>query len=367
MNQSRPVVKERKRCYIAVKQGKKGCTAYMEWFLTETELSAWKTREKRLTAAFRILVCLTLIIFIVLCLLVRTENAQTMHAGILAVTALLGWICITVYVLGVKEARTQSGHLDMLQKGEKEFRTGRLTLTRDSIQIPKSIRIRKVLLDSGEGDPARLNLDERWVSRLPRDGSLVRLALVHSYIAGVETLESGSADGGASRRPARIKKIGQLIPLLGVWLLVAVIFGSFVFYQITDTDPAHKLTLYVDGEVRNEAQLAALLEKELPEPIRMVQVHPFSYAMFGSDALRAADLYIVPDSEKEQYADWFAPGEEALTVCDPGGAVSVAGSWILYTPGETYRLYIGAYSPHLSDGLARRGAEVLMALETKEE
>ena len=99
----------------------------------------------------------------------------------------------------------------------------------------------------------------------------------------------------------------------------------------------------------------------------MVQVHPFSYAMFGSDALRAADLYIVPDSEKEQYADWFAPGEEALTVCDPGGAVSVAGSWILYTPGETYRLYIGAYSPHLSDGLARRGAEVLMALETKEE
>ena len=123
MNQSRPVVKERKRCYIAVKQGKKGCTAYMEWFLTETELSAWKTREKRLTAAFRILVCLTLIIFIVLCLLVRTENAQAMHAVILAVTALLGWICITVYVLGVKEARTQSGHLDMLQKGEKEFRT----------------------------------------------------------------------------------------------------------------------------------------------------------------------------------------------------------------------------------------------------
>ena len=144
--------------------------------------------------------------------------------------------------------------------------------------------------------------------------------------------------------------------LIVLVLLVAVIFGSFVFYQITDTDPAHKLTLYVDGEVRNEAQLAALLEKELPEPIRMVQVHPFSYAMFGSDALRAADLYIVPDSEKEQYADWFAPGEEALTVCDPGGTVSVAGSWILYAPGETYRLYIGAYSPHLSDGLARRGA-----------
>ena len=339
----------------------------MEWFSTDAELSAWKKREKRLTAAFRILVCLTLVIFIVLCLLVRTENAQTMHAVLLAVTAVLGWICISVYELGVKEARTQSGHLDMLQKGEKDFRTGRLTLTRDSIQIPKSIRIRKVLLDSGEGDPARLNLDERWVSRLPRDGSLVRLALVHSYIAGVETLETGSAEGGASRRPARIKKFGRLIPLLGIWLLVAVIFGSFVFYRITDTDPAHKLTLYVDGEVRDEAQLAARLEKGLPEPIRLVQVHPFTYAMFGSDALRAADLYIVPDSEKEQFADWFAPGEEVLTVCDPDGIVAVADSWVLYTPGETYRLYIGAHSPHLADGLARQGAELLMALETKEE
>ena len=188
---------------------------------------------------------------------------------------------------------------------------------------------------------------------------------------GGTAVEASDRSGAKPRKASRIRSFFRGVSLvtlpLILWLFFTVIFGSFVFYQITDTDPTHKLTLYVDGEVRNEAQLAALLEKELPEPIRMVQVHPFSYAMFGSDALRAADLYIVPDSEKEQYADWFAPGEEALTVCDPGGAVSVAGSWILYAPGETYRLYIGAYSPHLSDGLARRGAEVLMALETKEE
>ena len=47
MNQSRPVVKERKRCYIAVNQRKKGCTAYMEWFSTAEELSLWQKREKR--------------------------------------------------------------------------------------------------------------------------------------------------------------------------------------------------------------------------------------------------------------------------------------------------------------------------------
>ena len=341
----------------------------MEWFSTEAELSAWKNRDKRLTAAFRILIVLTFIAFIVLCLLVRTENADTLHLALMAVTVVMGWICIALYQLGIKEARTQAGHLDMLLQGEKTFREGRITLTRETIRIPKSIRIRKVLLDAGEEEPARLNLDERWISRMPPDGSQVRLALAHSYIAGVEILEqapAGSAKNGAARRSARLQ-LGKLLPLLGIWALVAVFFSSFVFYQITDTTPANKLTLYVDGEVQNETRLAVLLEKGLPSPIRMVQVHPFTYAMFGSDALRAADLYIVPDSDLEQFADWFAPGEESVPVHDPESGVSVADTWILYTPEETYRLYLGASSAHLEDGLARQGAELFMNLKTEEE
>ena len=342
----------------------------MEWFSVEEELSLLKKRKKLLTVVFAILACAAVIAFIVLCLLVRTENAQTFHWILIAAAVAAGWICISLHVLGIQEARTQAGHLDMLLKGEKEIITGRMTLTRESISIPKSIRIRKVLLDTGEGEPKRLNLDERWVSRLPADGSLVNLAVTHSYIAGVETLEEASGEttgNSASRRQARSWKLKKLLPLLGIWALAAAFFSTFVFYQITDTDPAHKLTLYVDGEVRNEAQLAARLEKELNEPIRMVQVHPFMYFMFGSDVLRAADLYIVPDSDKEQYADWFTPGEEGIPVYDPETGVSVAGTWILYTPEETYRLYIGAGSPHLTDGLAQQGTELLMKLNTEEE
>ena len=342
----------------------------MEWFSTAEELSLWQKREKRLTAVFRILALCAVIAFIVLCLMIRTGNAQTLHWILIAVTCVLGWICISLHVLGIQEARTQAGHLDMLLQGEKETCTGRMTLTRESISIPKSIRIRKVLLDTGKEEPKRLNLDERWVSRLPADGSMVNLTVVHSYIAGVETLEEAPADtagSSASRRPARSWQLKKLLPLLGIWALAAFFFSSFVFYQITDTDPVHKLTLYVDGEVHNEAQLAARLEKGLGEPIRMVQVHPFMYAMFGSEALKTADLYIVPGSDREQYADWFAPGEEGLPVYDPETGVSVAGTWILYAPEETYRLYIGAGSPHLTDGLAQLGAELLMNLNTEEE
>ena len=340
----------------------------MEWFYTEEDRSDMKRHEQKLTMAFRILAAVTAAVFIILCLLVRTENAQAMHLVIIAATAVLGWACIALRQLGIREARTQLGHLEMIREGEKEFREGRMTVTCESVQIPKSIRIRKVLLDTGGEDPARLNLAENWVSRMPPDGSRVRLAVVHSYIAGVEVLEPSSGNRTERTAADRLRKGAKLIPLLGIWALTALIFGSFVFYRITDTDAAHKITIYVDGQVRNEAQLAARLEKELPDPVRMVQIHPFSYAMFGSAALKAADLFIVPDSDRDQFADWFAAGEEAVPVCEPGtGTAPVAGEWILYNPEETYRLYTGAGSSHLEDGLARRAAALLLTLTTEEE
>ena len=110
----------------------------MEWFSTEEELSLWKKRQKRLILIFGIMACAAVIAFIVLCLLVRTENAQTFHRILIAVAVAAGWICISIHVLGIQEARTQAGHLDMLLKGEKEILTGRMTLTRESISIPKS-------------------------------------------------------------------------------------------------------------------------------------------------------------------------------------------------------------------------------------
>ncbi|MBR2660204.1 MAG: hypothetical protein IKE15_02245 [Clostridia bacterium] len=339
----------------------------MKWFCTEEDRSALRSRERKLTAVFRILAAAAAAAFIVTCLLIRTENARVMHPVLIAVTALSGWICIAVWQLGIRESRTQLAHLDMLREGEKEYREGCLTLSLESVQIPKSIRIRKVLLDEGQEEPVRLNLDENWVSRMPPDGSRVRLALTHSYIAGVEILSEGQGKRTESSSPARMRKAAKLLPLLGIWALVAVIFSSFVFYQITDTDPAHKITIYLDGTVRNEAQLAARLEKELPDPVRMVQIHPFSYAMFGSAALMGADLFIVPDSDRDQFADWFVPDEEGIPVYDPETGTSVAGTWFLYDKEETYRLYTGAGSPHLEDGLARRAAELLTALNAETE
>lgn len=342
----------------------------MEWFCTDEERLALKRQEKQLTAVFRTLLCLTIITFIILCLLVRTENSRVMHWALMLSSTLLGWVCILLWTLGVKESRTQLAHMDMLRDGKKEFVEGTVSLTEESIQIPKSIRIRKVHLDTGEQEPRLLNLDEKWINRLPRDGSKVRLALTHSYISGVELLEKApdtDHGSGRTRKPGLARKIMKLLPLLGIWIIAAAIFSSFVFYQITDTDPIHKITIYMDGEVRNEAQLAARLEEELTEPIRMVQIHPFRYAMFGSAALKSADLFIVPDCDKEQFTDWFSPETEGLLIHDPQTGYSSAGNWFLYSPEETYRLYLGAASAHLEDGLAHQTAKLLLKLKTETE
>ena len=338
----------------------------MEWFCSDGERSALKNRERRLTAAFRFLVASALAVFVFICFRIRTENAGTMHVVLMVFTAVSGWACILLYLTGIRETRTQLGHVNMLRDGEQRILEGQVALTRESVQIPKSIRIRKVLLDTGGDEPERLNLNEKWISRMPADGSQVRLAVSHSYIAGAETLSSAGERRQASGGSGKIRKTARLIPVLGIWTMAAVFFSSYVFYQVTDTDPGHKITIYMDGTTANESQLAARLEAGLGEPIRMVQIHPFSYAMFGSAALKSADLYIVPDSDREQFSEWFAP-EEGIPVCEPETGVSVAGTWFLYSPGETYRIYQGAGSPHLEDGWARRTADLLLNMETEKE
>ena len=108
-----------------------------------------------------------------------------------------------------------------------------------------------------------------------------------------------------------------------------MIFTGFVFNRITDTAPENKIVLFADCEVQNAPDLAEKLEKELDGAVRMVKIHPFTYAMFDSSRLKQADLY---------------------------------HAYFLYDPSEIYCLYTGKSSVHLEDGLARQVAELILSL-----
>ena len=96
-----------------------------------------------------------------------------------------------------------------------------------------------------------------------------------------------------------------------LWAFLAVLICGTLFTRLTDTVPARKVTLYADVPAVSDRALAWELEKEKPEGIRMIQVHPFSYAMFDTENLLGADLYIVPEGEVEVYSGSFRSLEGA--------------------------------------------------------
>lgn len=149
-------------------------------------------------------------------------------------------------------------------------------------------------------------------------------------------------------------RLASLFPALMIWLILSVLFWCWIFTFLTDTDAAHKITVFADTAACSEKELALILEEDLPEEIRMVKVHRFSYAMFNSDGIRNADLYIFRASDLETVRDWLAPLPEGfadraslfdengtplgITVYDPAGTAAAESFLTYFAPGETPEL-----------------------------
>ena len=120
-----------------------------------------------------------------------------------------------------------------------------------------------------------------------------------------------------------IRKALSLLPPMILWLMLCVLVWGFAFTRITDAPKEDKLVLFVDAEVRDSTALSVRLEEGLGDRVRMVQARPFSYAMFGGDALRSADLFIVPLKNADLYSEWFAPLPASLA--DRPDVITIGG------------------------------------------
>ena len=93
-----------------------------------------------------------------------------------------------------------------------------------------------------------------------------------------------------------------------LWLLLSTVLWGWIFASfVTDTKAEKKVVIYLDAVQCADTELAAALEERMPDGLRMIQAHPFSYAMFDTNALMNADLYIVPGSRAEEYLESFVP------------------------------------------------------------
>lgn len=160
------------------------------------------------------------------------------------------------------------------------------------------------------------------------------------------------------------KKILSHLHTFVLWALASAMFWSWIFTFVTDTSPENKVTVYCKAPEVRETALAVALEAAMPEGLRMIQVHSFDYVMFGVDAFYQGDIFIIPASEAERYAELLAPVAEGqgAKVYDAATGEGCAMAYIRYA-GEDCWLYLGAGSVHLEDGRALAVARALLALE----
>ena len=265
----------------------------MECFLNDETIQDSRIRVRRVKRILYGLVVLTLALLVVLCLLTHTGNARTMLFITMLSMVLLGWGIIALWMFAAEPMKAEEQHLTGLAAAEPECREGLFFLDSDVFRIPKSVRVRKVRLETGE-EPLSLNLNDRLTGKMPPDGSRVRVRTARKFITALEVLESGPACD-PRRKSTGVNKVlrgsGRFFLPAVLWAMTAVLFTGFVFNQITDTSPENKIVLYADCELQNAPVLAEKLEKALDGAVRMVKIHPFSYS--GEDLYFAKDDNLV--------------------------------------------------------------------------
>ena len=104
-----------------------------------------------------------------------------------------------------------------------------------------------------------------------------------------------------------LKTVLRQLPLYLALIVLAVIFWSWLFGLRLNVKPEKKLVVYIDAAGTDELALAERLAPTMPEGIERVEVRLFSYALFDTEAIKKADLYIVPESAAAGYRDSFVP------------------------------------------------------------
>lgn len=169
-----------------------------------------------------------------------------------------------------------------------------------------------------------------------------------------------------------LKAIWSKLHIYVLWLIVSAVFWGWIFTLVTSAPAEKKVTLFIDAPACRDVELDEELEKTMPEGLKQVRAHLFSYVMFTENELLGSDLYVVPGSAAAGYIDSFRPLPAALAEgaevwrhegtaygLPVGGAAS---AWVDYAPGETYYLFFGVNSVHIEDGKALAVAEDFLRL-----
>ncbi len=158
-------------------------------FYSQADALRMGRRAKASLYASLALLLSALIACVVLCALVNTANAESMLYTVIGLFTLAGWIAILLLRLVYAPSAAICRHMKSILNGEEEALEGRISLSPAAFQIPKGILARKAALQAeGEEEARKLNIDARFVKKLPPDGTRVRVRTVRKFITAIEVL-----------------------------------------------------------------------------------------------------------------------------------------------------------------------------------
>ena len=151
-----------------------------------------------------------------------------------------------------------------------------------------------------------------------------------------------------------------------LWLVISVVFWSWIFTRIMDAPASQKVLFYADLPDLDRKALSAVLETDKPETVRFVEARAFMDEYFTSGDVAKGDVYVVPEANIETYLPSFTPLDSAafpdlpryevdgkvygLCVYDEEAGIRIGSRYLLYETGARYYLFFNANSLHLGEG-----------------
>ena len=151
---------------------------------TEEDVAKLERKVRRHRAALTALAVCALIACVTLAALTNLRNISWTEPTVIAISIVVGWICIYDGVFIVSGGKKEIGHANMLRSGERERVDGPLTVTDERFRIRGSIAVRRVVIDTETGPQKALVCDTR--TPLLKGRAVTAVYTAHGYVAAVE-------------------------------------------------------------------------------------------------------------------------------------------------------------------------------------
>lgn len=115
-----------------------------------------------------------------------------------------------------------------------------------------------------------------------------------------------------------------------LWALLSAIFWAWIVMLVSDAPMKKKVVIYADLPEIESGPLEVALEKDKPKNIRFVEAALFDNVIFDSTKILYGDLYLIPESDVEEYLASF-------TAFDPA---EFPGQTFYESEGKTYGILV---------------------------